>query len=77
MEDQLLTVEEVAKRLKLSTATVRRLLARGDIAAMKVGIRQWRATESAVAHYLSEAMRKPAASEGPAPNPGRTGTAGD
>jgi excisionase family DNA binding protein len=59
MDDELLTVEEVAKRLKLSTATVRRLLTRGDIPARKMGVRQWRVSASALRAYI-EGGEKPA-----------------
>jgi len=52
MEDELLTVEEVAGRLKISGATVRRLLARGDIPARKVGLRQWRVSATALKTYI-------------------------
>jgi excisionase family DNA binding protein len=52
MEDELLTVEQVATRLKLSTATVRRLLARGEIRGRKVGERQWRVLADALKVYI-------------------------
>jgi excisionase family DNA binding protein len=52
MEDELLTVEEVAAKLRLSTATVRRLLARGDIQARKMGVRQWRVSAAALRAYI-------------------------
>ncbi len=61
VEDELLTVEDVAARLKLSTATVRRLLARGDIPARKVGVRQWRVSAAALHRYLGEQNPKPEA----------------
>jgi excisionase family DNA binding protein len=60
MEDELLTVEEVAARLKLSTATVRRLFARGDIPARKIGIRQWRTSAGALKKYVEGDRNPPA-----------------
>jgi excisionase family DNA binding protein len=52
MEDELLTVDEVATKLKVSPATVRRLLAKGDIPARKIGPRQWRVSSAALTAYL-------------------------
>jgi excisionase family DNA binding protein len=58
MDDELLTVEEVAARLKLSTATVRRMFTRGDLPARKIGVRQWRVSAAALKAYI-EGERKP------------------
>src|SRR5215470_11397331 len=52
MEDELLTVKDVATRLKVSTATVRRLLARGEIRGRKVGGRQWRIAPETLTRYI-------------------------
>jgi excisionase family DNA binding protein len=61
MEDELLKVEEVAGRLRISSATVRRLLARGDIPARKVGLRQWRVSAAALKAYIQggSAVKEP------------------
>lgn len=52
--EELLTVEEVAKLLKLSPYHVRRLLKKGEIHGVKLGgIGQWRVKRSDVNAYLS------------------------
>lgn len=60
VEDELLTVQDVSDRLKISTATVRRLLARGDIPARKVGVRQWRVSVTALRNYIEGEQPQPA-----------------
>lgn len=45
------TVEEVAKILRVSTATVRRLLKAGEIEGFPVG-NQWRVTQEALDKYM-------------------------
>ncbi len=57
MDDELLTVQEVSKKLRVSTATVRRLLVRGDIPARKVGVRQWRISAAALRAYIQTDQR--------------------
>ncbi len=51
---ELLTVNEVAGRLKCSRATVYRILATGELQSVKVGERQ-RISEDALAAYLAPA----------------------
>lgn len=48
-----LTAEQVAERLHVTPATVRRMAVAGRIAASKVG-RQWLITEDAVTEHLDE-----------------------
>ncbi len=52
-KEQLLSPEEVAKRLAISPKTVREYLREGRIKAMKVG-RLWRVRESDLQQYLKE-----------------------
>lgn len=49
--DELLTVEEVARILKIAPKTVRRWLASEALAGVRVG-RQWRVKRSSLAHLL-------------------------
>jgi len=46
MADEVLTVAQVAKRLKVHPETVRRWIRRGLLRAFKVGARQWRIREA-------------------------------
>ena len=48
----LLTVAEVAERLRVSTMTVYRLIQRGELAALRIG-RSYRIEPSALDAYLS------------------------
>ena len=48
----LLTIREVAERLKVSVKTVRRLIQRGELEACQVG-RQWRVSEADLIIYLA------------------------
>jgi excisionase family DNA binding protein len=52
MEDELLTVEEAAKRVKMHPVTVRRLLRDGQLPGRKVGTRQWRVSAAALKSYM-------------------------
>ena len=60
MEDELLTVEEAAARLKMHPVTVRRLLREGQVPGRKVGVRQWRVSAAALKAYI-EGGERPAA----------------
>ncbi|MEA2574560.1 MAG: Helix-turn-helix domain [Chloroflexia bacterium] len=51
----ILTVEEVAQRLKLNPFTIRRLLREGVLHGMKVGKRQWRVQLRDLEAYLGQA----------------------
>lgn len=57
-EDELLTVDEAAKRLKLHAVTVRNMLRAGTIAGMKVGAQQWRVPESSLQAFIKSRMQK-------------------
>ena len=46
MAEELLTVREAARRLKIHPQTVRRWIRRGLLRASKVGLRQWRIREA-------------------------------
>ena len=52
------TPEQVAQELAVSKSTVMRLIARGELAAMKVR-GQWRVHPDALAAYLRAAMPAP------------------
>ncbi len=51
-EEQFLTLQEVAKRLRVSERSVFRYIHDGKIEATKVGY--WRITESALAKFLKD-----------------------
>jgi DNA (cytosine-5)-methyltransferase 1 len=51
-EKEFYTIEEVAKRLRVSTETVRKLIASGSLQSYKVG-RQYRIPVQAIDDYLN------------------------
>jgi putative molybdopterin biosynthesis protein len=53
MSETMYTVEEIAKMLRVSTETVRKLIAQGEIRAKRVG-RQYRISQEALNEYLSK-----------------------
>jgi excisionase family DNA binding protein len=54
MNEPLLTVEEVAQRLRLDVEVVRRYLRRGELAGMRFGNRGgWRISEADLAAFLA------------------------
>lgn len=55
MNDRALTVREVADRLAVSEPSVRRMIARGDLHAITIGLRAVRVLESEVDRYLRSA----------------------
>lgn len=62
---ELLTAEEAADMLRLSSYTVRKLLREGEIKGVKVGKRQWRVKREELESYLNKhpgGGRTPAAS---------------
>jgi excisionase family DNA binding protein len=62
MEDELLTVDEAAKRLKIHSVTLRKMLREGSIRGMKFGAREWRIPDSALKEFIASRMgNKPAA----------------
>lgn len=54
---ELLTLEQVAKLLRLHTSTVYRMVKRGKIPAVKVG-RVWRFSRDALDKWLNDAGRR-------------------
>jgi excisionase family DNA binding protein len=62
------TVEEAAARLKLSPATVRRLIQDRELTAIRSGKRKWIITDESIAEYRQRqtvsAEPKPAAAKG-------------
>ena len=69
MEDEYLSPAQVAEQLQVTTVTVRRWIASGELPAAKAGPRKWRIRRADVARMLSpEALRSNAdlaASEDP------------
>jgi excisionase family DNA binding protein len=61
MDDELLTVSEAARRLKLHPVTVRNMLRAGTINGMKVGAQQWRFPESSLKAFIASRMSMPLA----------------
>ena len=53
---RLLTIAEVAERLRVNPKTVRRWIAGGELAAYRVG-RQWRITEDPLTQFLRARCR--------------------
>jgi excisionase family DNA binding protein len=56
--DRLLTVDEIAKRLTLSTETVRRMLRDGRLRGIRLGERRagWRVNEQDLAAFIRSRM---------------------
>jgi len=56
--DRLLTVEEVAGKLNLTTETIRRWLRTGQLRGVRIGARRagWRISERELAAYLDAQM---------------------
>lgn len=64
MSEQLLTVNEVAELLRVSSMTVYRLVRRGELPAVRVG-RNYRVRSSALDAYLDAQVIDPAAVTAP------------
>ncbi len=58
MSNELLTVTQAAKYLKISDKTVRRLISSQKLVASKVGNRSWRIKESDIENYLQSCTNK-------------------
>jgi len=52
MSDSFYSLEDVARILQISVATVRKLVANGDIPAIRIG-KQWRVTREAFEAYVA------------------------
>lgn len=64
MDDELLTVDEAASRLKIHSGTLRKMLRAGSIRGMKFGVREWRVPESALKEFVDSKMQpKPGAEQ--------------
>ena len=59
MSIDMLTINEVAERLKLSVITIRRLVSRGELKAYRLGGRQLRFKESEIAAYIDAQLIQP------------------
>lgn len=57
MSDSLMTIAQAAEYLKVCDKTVRRLIARQELAASKVG-KSWRIQKADIDKYLSETRNK-------------------
>lgn len=55
-EDQLLTIEEVAEMLRVSTRSVNRYIESGRLKASKIGV--WRIKQSDLNKFLEETSNK-------------------
>jgi excisionase family DNA binding protein len=65
VDDALLTVVDVARRLKIPVSTARQLVARSEIRGFKVG-RNWRVLESELIAYIDAQRYKARTSSKPA-----------
>ena len=59
MEERVLTVEEVASRLRVTPAAVRQWLRSGRLRGFKAGPKVWRTSEEALADFLERQQGKP------------------
>jgi excisionase family DNA binding protein len=71
IDDEYLSPAQVAEELQVTTVTVRRWIASGELPAAKAGPRKWRIRRADVAQMLSpEAQRqRPYASVAPSEDP--------
>lgn len=54
LSDELLTINETCKLLKISRPTLIRLLKSGEIKGFKIGQRVWKIQRSEVYNYISQ-----------------------
>ena len=54
LSDELLTINETCKLLKISRPTLIRLLKSGEIKGFKIGKRVWKIQRSEVYNYISQ-----------------------
>lgn len=57
-EDEYLTSEEVAAKLKMHIRTVRRLLATGELPGKKIGGKEWRISAASLREYIENGGKK-------------------
>ncbi len=55
MNDELLTVEQVAERLNAHHSTIRKWLSQGDLRGVKLAGTRWRIPETALQEFLNHA----------------------
>jgi len=60
-EDEYLTADEVAEKLKMHIRTVRRLLATGVLPGKKIGGKEWRVSAASLRAYIEGGDAKPVA----------------
>ena len=56
MADRILTIDDVAKTMKVGQKTVYRWIAAGDLAAAKIGYKTYRVFESDLIRFLRKNM---------------------
>jgi excisionase family DNA binding protein len=69
MPDELLTVDEVAETLKLNPQTIRNMVDRGELGAVRVGKRRVRIRQSALDAFLEAGSQPATAPEQSEPAP--------
>jgi excisionase family DNA binding protein len=58
MSNQILTIEEVAKTMKVSLKTVYRWISGGDLAAARIGYKTYRVFEADLIRFLRKNMAR-------------------
>ncbi len=64
LQDSFLTVAEVAERLRLCEQTVRNMIDRGELAAIRVGPRRIRVREAELDRFLAAGATAPVSKQG-------------
>jgi len=59
MSDELLTVEQAAKKLQMHVATVRRMLRNGQLSGLKLGAKEWRVPDRAIQDLIDAGITRP------------------
>jgi excisionase family DNA binding protein len=66
-QDQFLTVAEIAELLKLNQQTIRNMIDRGDLPAIRVGARRVRIRRADLEHFLEQGQTYPSQPAAKAP----------
>ncbi len=69
INDEYLSPAQVAQELQVSTVTVRRWIASGELPAAKAGPRKWRIRRADVSQMLAPAAQRPVAAVVPSEDP--------
>jgi excisionase family DNA binding protein len=69
ISDEYLSPAQVAQELQVTTVTVRRWIASGELPAAKAGPRKWRIRRADVSQMLSPAAQRSAAAAAPSEDP--------